>query len=364
MLSKITVPRFIFTAFIAAAFILWSFALSHAENAAFAPKPIFEAAVGEDSPEKLGKAVNEEEIIHYDKFYFPASFNVFEKLGLVLVLDSNRDRICKFSLKGEFLGEVKLPFKRHAIDFAWIPASGAAFFAFQDSQEIGFMRVDFRDSGDPIRSFKSFKYFGALELTGVPGIKDFSVQRIWASRAEDGAENALLLNVNSDSVRDLAISYNDGKIKKLFELPKNFTSAASFTKRGGAVDIEYRDSEAVMISKDFATGDDDWVELLKEFRLRSGDGGVKNVRAVGTDGSDNVYIEALSGPAEDAILEDHIYKFSRNGKFLGRARIPKSPEMLSNRFIFIDAGGAIFYMKKSDDQKKIQFFRFAIEELN
>lgn len=327
---------------------------------AFRPVPIFEVPVGENSPESLGKDIDEEKITDYEKFYFPASFNVFEKLGLVLVLDSNRGRICRYDLKGRFLGAVDIPFRRHAIDFAWAPSAGGAFFAFQEGREIGFWKIDF---GSPDGGLKPFKYFSVPDVMGKKDVKDFGVQRIWASGACTGAGTSLLLNVNSDQMRDVAISYADGKVGRIMELPKDFGAACAFGKTGGALDLAVVDSSVIMRTVDFSGGDSDWVELMKELVPKPG-AGVKNIRLVGTDGQDNAYVEALYGPAEDAINDDYVYKFSRNGRFLGRARIPKSPEMLVNRFIFVDAGGAIFYMRKSDDMKKIQFFRFEINEFN
>jgi len=345
--------------FIITVIILFSTIVAARSETVFSPKPLFEVAIGENSPEKLGKDINEEEITNYDKFYFPASFAAFEASGVIMVLDSYKDRICKYDLSGKFTGFIKLPFKKHAIDFAWFSGTKTAFFVFQESREIGLLKGDILKNNE----FDSFKFFNAPALTGGSVPKDFSVQRIWPADSQNTVENTFLLNVNSNSVKDLAFGFSADELKRLTELPAEFAAPGAFQGKRAAVDVEIRDSEAVMISQEFASGESDWVVLLNELAPREGKG-FKNIRVAGTDSKNNVYIEALYGNAEDAITEAFIYKFTKNGRFAGRVQIPKSPEMLSNRFIYVDAAGSVFYMKKSDDMKKIQFYKFEVTELN
>ena len=345
--------------FIITAFVVFSTLIAVRAETAFSPKPLFEVAIGENSPEKLGKNINEEDIKNYDRFYFPASFGAFESEGLIMVLDSYKERICKYDLSGKFAGAIKLPFKKHAIDFAWFPGTKTAFFVFQESVEIGLLKGDISKND----KFDSFKLFNTPALAGGLVPADFSIQRIWPASSLNTVENTFIINTNSHSIKNMAFGFKADEMKKLAELPGEFSTPAAFQGKSAAVDVDVRDSEAVMISQELTSDESDWVILLNELAPKIGKG-VKNIRVVGTDVKNNVYIEALYGNAEDAITAAFVYKFTKNGRFSGRVQVPKSPEMLSNRFVYIDAGGSVFYMKKSGDMKKIQFFRFEITEMN
>ena len=86
--------------------------------------------------------------------------------------------------------------------------------------------------------------------------------------------------------------------------------------------------------------------------------GCVSYRSIGADAGGNIYLEAhfSSGEISDKAF---VYKFDKNMKELGKTEIFTSPEMLSNRYIYIDASGAVYYMKLDIANKKIQFYRFA-----
>jgi hypothetical protein len=294
----------------------------------------------------------------------PVSFSVFEKLDLVLVLDPGRESVRRFDMKGKFLGEVKLPFKENAVDFAWFPNTKAAFFAFEDSGDVGFMEADLA-AGNRI---SSHKMFDIPAISGEKTIKDFAVHKIWPSMTHATSENFIILNAAMGADTDRAFIYKNGSLKRSAWLPKEFTGCAAFQGRPAAVGVEVRDGAAVMISYDLLRGDLDWVPLLKELAPKKNGKGVKSVKIAGADANNNAYAEVAygdgSGAASGTVTACYIYKFNKNGKFMGRVRVPESPDMPANRYIHVDAAGSIFYMKADAGSKKIRFYKFMISEMN
>lgn len=352
--------------FIAAALFLTFFGVSAAfgGSTAFQAIPLFEidCASGAAASAKPSAAAAKDEIVSmYADNDSPVSFGVFEKLNLLLVLDPGRERLCRFDMSGKFLGEIKLPFKSSAVDFAWFPNTKAAFFAFSDSADIGFIEAD-PAAGNRVSSYKTFN---VPAISGEKTVKDFIVDKIWPSMTLGTVENYILLNAAMGADTDRAFIYKNGTLKRSAWLKKEFTGAAAFQGRAAAVGVEVRDGAAVMISYDLVLGDYDWVPLLKELAPKKGKGkGVKSLKIAGSDAKDSVYVEALFGDASGAVTGCFIYKFNRNGRFMGRVRVPESPEMPARRYIYIDAAGSVFYMKKSDAPNKARFYKFSVTELN
>jgi hypothetical protein len=98
--------------------------------------------------------------------------------------------------------------------------------------------------------------------------------------------------------------------------------------------------------------------LLDEFLSKKSGYGCVSCRSIGADAAGNIYLEAhfSSGEISDKAF---VYKFDKNMKRLGKTEIFTSPEMLSNRYIYLDSSGAVYYMKLDIANKKIQFYRFA-----
>lgn len=355
---------FILPVFLTAALFLTFFGFSAAfgGSTAFQAIPLFEidcASGGAASAKPLSAAAKDEIVSMYADSDSPVSFGVFEKLNLLLVLDPARERLCRFDMSGKFLGEIKLPFKSSAVDFAWFPNTKAAFFAFGDSADIGFIETD-PAAGNGISSHKTFN---VPAISGEKTVKDFIVDKIWPSMTLGTAENYILLNAAMGADTDRAFIYKNGKLKRSAWLKKEFTGAAAFQGRAAAVGVEVRDGAAVMMSYDLVRGDYDWVPLLKELAPGKGKG-AKSIKIAGADAKDNVYVEALFGDASGALTACYIYKFNKNGKFMGRVRVPGSPEMPARRYIYIDAAGSVFYMKAGADPKKTGFYKFTVSEMN
>ena len=355
---------FILPVFVAALLFLTFFEISAAfgGSTAFQAIPLFEinCASGAAASGKPSSPGAKAEIVSmYADYDSPVSFSVFEKLNLLLVLDPARERLCRFDMSGKFLGEIKLPFKAKVIDFAWFPNTKAVFIAFEDSGDIGFIEVDLA-SGNKISSHKTFN---VPAISGEKTVKDFTVQKIWPSMTLGTVENFIFLNAGMGADTDRAFVYKNGSLKRSVWLQKEFTGCAAFQGRAASVGVEVRDGSAVMMSYDLVRKDYDWVPLLKELAPKKGKG-AKSIKIAGTDAKDNVYVEALFGDASGAASECFIYKFNRNGRFMGRVRVPESPEMPASRYIYIDAAGSVFYMKAGADPKKTGFYKFTVSEMN
>ena len=201
--------------FITAALFSTFFGVSAAfgGSTAFQAVPLFEidCVSGAAVSAKLSSPAAKDEIVSmYADGDSPVSFGVFEKLNLLLVLDSGGERLRRFDMSGKFLGEIKLPFKSPAVDFAWFPNTKAAFFAFSDSADIGFIEAD-PASGNGIASHKTFN---VPAISGEKTVKDFTVDKIWPSMTLGTAENYILLNAVMGADTDRAFVYKNGKLKR------------------------------------------------------------------------------------------------------------------------------------------------------
>lgn len=292
----------------------------------------------------------------------PPSFAVFEKLNILLALDASGEKLLRFDMSGKFLGAVKLPFKQAAVDFVWFPDTKAAFFAFEESDNIGFFEAGLAAGNEAAQH----KIYNVPAISGEKTIKDFVVSRLWPSLTFGTAENCILLNAAMGADTDRAFVYKNGSLKRAAWLQKEFTGGAAFQGRAAAAAVYVRDGAAVMASYDLSSGDYDWVPLLKELSPPAGaKKAVKGLKMAGTDANGNAYVEVLfGGGASGSKDECFVYKFNRNGRFMGRARVPESPEMRASRYIYIDASGAIYYMKAGANPKKTAFYKFMIDEMN
>ncbi|MEZ7890735.1 MAG: hypothetical protein QMC67_03230 [Candidatus Wallbacteria bacterium] len=322
----------------------------------FNPAPIFSIPIGTDSPEKIGQWVDEEKIKNYDYFYFPASFITFEKLNFILILDSAKNRVCKYSLTGQFEGDFKIPFKERAVDIAYSADLKRLFTVFQDSCKIGECQIDFKVKPLVAKSSK------LIELPDQ--FKDItnSIQKIWLFNNDNSNEIFLGANVNS-KIKNAVFAYANEKLTyiKVDDAIKNAVFACS---NQSATDILLTPKSARFIVFDFKTKNVEWFDLLKEFIPKVGGFCCRSVQPAGSDLKNNYYVKALYGHSEDKISKAYIYRFNKNGRFTGRGEVFISPAMLTNRFITIDNTGNIYYMKKNEKDKKIEFYKFEINELN
>lgn len=344
---------FILTAFLCAVSVFVFSTGAHALTA----KPIFEVAIGDNSAEKLGKIPREEDVKEYDKYYLPSSFLVFEKLDLMLVLDSIKNRVCRYNLKGEFLGDFKFSPGGNSIDFAWFPSSRNVFFIFQDTSEMVLSNYDFASGkGDGASSS-----INILEAAGKKDCKDFESRKIWPAGISETLENRLILNVNAEFGTNLALSYKNGKLSKKKDIEDTFFMPASLLQTPALFSAVSDETAARALLCDIDSGATSSAALLPELTRQKGFG-AKKISPAGSDCSNNLYLEAGFGESEDDITQNFIYKFDTAGRFLGRVEVFTAPEMLSNRFIAIGSEGGVFYMKKDTENNKIQFYKFEIIE--
>ena len=352
---KIEYKAFVFICCISVLAFLGSSVFTQAAQAAPSVKPIFEMPVGSDDTAEtgvLGEWAVEEEITDYDKFYFPAAFCVDSKSGLIFVLDSARNRICAFSNEGKPAGELKIPYDFPPADLAWHGGLETFFVVFSGVPQIAALKAGVKD-GLTLHSHKLIDLEGLSEMA--PGI-----QNIWPCPSASDKENIFALTFNSGCAEPGAsFLYSGDKFLKLrdiageieyvaasHEKPCVYMAGANGTKGAALIEMDARSGK---ISK----------TALPAGLLSNESGyGCVSYRSIGADAAGNIYLEAhfSSGEISDKAF---VYKFDKNMKELGKTEIFTSPEMLSNRYIYLDASGAVYYMKLDIANKKIQFYRFA-----
>jgi len=329
--------------------------------AAVADRPVFEKQVGAgDSVEagKLGEWIVEEEMPDYDKFYYPAAFCSDEKNGLIFVLDSARNRICAYGLDGSDAGVIKMPYEFLPIDIAWSAKSGTLFVAFSDRPQIAVLNIETKN-GIVLRSHK------LAELSGMNGGAP-GVQNIWLCAPSKDKGDILVAVFNSGYIAPAAaFLYGGEKLLKLCDI-----DAAANDKEMSYIAASNEDhsvrnfymngtSEAGIFTMDIKTKKTSKNILPGEFLPKESGMQCAACRPVGCDAAGNIYIEAHFSSGE--ISENaFVYKFDKNMKQLGKTEIFKSPEMLSNRFVYVDASGSVYYMKLDIKTRKIQFYKFVI----
>ena len=366
----------IFTVFLNLAVCQGTFALEE--------RPLFELEVGDnsmDSGKRVGMWVDEAKIVSYDKFYFPASFAVYKDLDLVIILDSIRGRLCKFSLRGKYLGEVKLPFRYHAIDFTYFPQAEKIFLIFQDAPVLGVLDIDLANSVR-IRTHE------VINIENILGVNlETNIQNVWPCYTSSRYECIFILNIGDETVPSAAFSYREGRLSYVGNIGRDIVDPIGMVSEAAVVGFSPESDLDVVIEG--LTGDVEeslklpqeltpyYVDLsqestehsefisdvkgvlgLKEKRIDKSD--CLFVRLAGTDNRGNIYVEGYYGPSEDTIKKAYLYKLDRYGFILGKTEIPTSPRMLVNRFIFVDPNGYVFYMQKDAKDRKIKLYQFNI----
>ncbi len=329
--------------------------------AAVPASPVFEKQVGTgDSVEagQLGEWIVEEEMPDYDKFYYPAAFCSDEKNGLIFVLDSAKNRICAYGLDGKDAGEIKVPYEFLPIDIAWSAKSGTIFVAFSDRPQIAVLNIETKN-GIALRSHK---------LADLVGINDRApgIQNIWLCASSKDKEDILLVYFNScyDS-KAAAFIYGGEKLLKLCAIDvKTGDIEMSYLAASNEEHSFYNfymngTVEAGIFTMDIKTKKTTKNILPGEFLPKESGMQCVACRPVGGDAAGNIYIEAHFSSGEIS-GNAYVYKFDKNMKQLGKTEVFTSPEMLSNRFIHVDASGSVYYMKLDIKNRKIQFYKFVI----
>jgi len=345
----------------------------------FKAVPAFSLTLGDDKPEAVGTATDEAKIINYDRFWFPASFQVFEQENLVLILDSNRNRIARFTIDGSYKGETPLPFDEHPIDMAFFPAKNQLFVIFQSSNKIGSINFE------PGQTWKiTDKRLLKCEIPG-------NLQKIWPASPPDSADTACHLMVSDVEGLNIVVEVaQNGDSDRILGRHEDHGSAATLPFTGAILDLSRIDAGAFNNPTEdaplpgFPTGQSARnIELrnamtgeleslpIEEGMLPEQEAVAKNeeavvscrdLRPVGGDRKGNIYLEAQMGIGDDAITENWIYRLAPGGMFIERGRLPIAPEMLTNRHLVIDASGAAWYMRKNQSAGKVEFFRVVPDE--
>ncbi len=330
---------------------------------------LFEVEIGNKTPVMLGEDTDESKILSYDKFYFPAAIVACEKEDKIFVLDSIKNRICAFNLSGKLIYELALPFSYHPIDIAYFKEFKRFFIVFQQVPVIGVIDIN-ETAGHAEAQIKEYKLIDLKIISpDIVNLNEMSIQNIWPCGSSGNGknnfdENILLLNVFFSDHKNIVLKYKNGVVSEV----KNVFKIEDYAITGAGSDyimsLSTGTQETRLIKEKLNGGKIDWHALLKELTLGKPGFSCRNLRIIGADLKENTYIEAHYGFGEDRIQKTFVYKFNKNGRFKGRTEIFHSPEMLTNHFITVDLNGSIFYMKKNEKTKKIQFYKFIIDELN
>lgn len=332
-----------------------AFAFSGSASAAPAAKPVFEVPALAEAPSEAGSPgglAAEEEIVDYDEFYLPAAFCADAASGLTFVLDPAARAIRAFSNDGRPAGELKIPYGHPASDLAWHPGLGAFFVVFSDRPQIAVLEAGLKD-GLALRSHKLVELEGISEMG--PGI-----QNIWPCPSPGGKDAIFVLTFNSAAdAPGASFVYGGERFLKLRDMKGASEGMAASHEKPCLYSVDADGaSGAALVEIDARSGKTSRTALPEELRPDgSAPAGCVSCRAIGADAAGNVYLEAHFSRGE--ISESaFVYKLDRNMKLAGRAEIFTSPEMVSNRYIFVDAEGAVRYMKLDPAARRIQFYKF------
>lgn len=323
------------------------------------PTKLFSTPIGAtttDGGAKLGVFVDERTMANYDQFYFPASFAVDKDLNTVLVLDSVKNRVAIFSVSGQYKGEIKLPFNLPTVDMAWFPKTQTIVLIFQDTPTIGVLKVD------PAKNFTvvSSSTYNVPKVLGVKEIKDV-IMNIWPVNITDTVKNSFVLSLNSSTLSDPVLVQTATSTSRVLNLDKKLKGTIGLTNKMAVVGYG-REVGADILVQDLSNNQITKINLASSTGLeKSVDGrGLTQLQLVGTDRSGNIYLSAMyAAPTMESATRLFVYKLSGTGTVQGKVEVFFSPKMLTNRYIFIDQNGSIFYMH-ADDQKSIGFYEYKI----
>lgn len=307
---------------------------------------MFTVPLGDDRPETLGTTADLEKVTDLDRFHMPAAFLPFETQGYILVLDSNRRRIVSYTPQGQFIGAIALSWNLEPIDFSWCPKRQEAAIIFQDTAAVALL------------NFKAL----SPESGHMEGIQCFN------GMSDELFQHVTLASTNGDFSLHFSSSSGTEILMQDMDL--------AWQMNPGAPTI-YLPRESSMLSVVYSADRNPGARATPSLEFYNGfqnereriplDGGLtiapggemgcRLIRPIGSDMAGNFVLEALFGPAEDAITRGYAYRYDNNGKFLGRGRIPHCPEMLSNRYIAVDPSGAVWYMRCDNAGKVIEFQR-------
>jgi hypothetical protein len=187
------------------------------------------------------------------------------------------------------------------------------------------------------------------------------IQNIWPSSISKGGDAALVISFNGGYEAPGAVfSYKNDIISRLRDINEELSAMAVAAEYPLIYGVYINDTiETGLISMDINSAEYSKIKLPAEFLTKDKGMQCVSCRPAGIDGAGNIYIEAHFSSGESS-KNAYVYKFDKNMRQIGKTEIFTSPEMLTNRFIYIDPSGAVYYMKLDINGRKIQFYRFAI----
>ena len=321
------------------------------------PTKLFSMGIGTSTASDAGPLVgvytDEQSLPRYDKFYFPSSFVVDKDSDMVALLDSVRNRIAIFTLAGQYQSEIKLPFNLPPVDFAWFSKTKTMVFIFQDSPDIGVLNID-PTNDFSIKSSSAFvipQASSALKMNG--GF--MSIEPIDTS---DDANDYFVLN-SLDQRSSLVFDQASSSVHEASNVDKRLNGTIGLPDKRAVVG--YSASSFNLLVQDLNTNQ------VSQINVSTSTDGIKDtigtnklaiLQLAGSDENGNFYVKATY-PSD--IIEGSstsiVYKVDQTGAVKGKVTVFPSPQMLTNRYIFIDRYGSIFYMRE-DDKNTISLYEF------
>jgi hypothetical protein len=188
---------------------------------------------------------------------------------------------------------------------------------------------------------------------------------IWPINTLNGTNNYFVLNTLDQSSSTVLVQASssvtrvqniDENIKGIIGV-QNKTAIAGYDGDGGTT-LLAQDLDTNQISRiDVSTS-------TSGISMEVGGSKLASLSLVGTDENGDFYIDATypSDTTSDTIGMSGasiVYKIDPNGLVVGKVDIFTSPQMLTNRFLFVDSYGSVFYMR-ADDQHTISFYEYDI----
>jgi len=295
------------------------------------PPKLFSANVGTSTPSdgpNIGIFVDDTSEKVLNGYSMPASFAVDDTLNELMVLDSVNNRIAIFSLDGQYVGDIKLPFNMHAVDFAWFPKTSTFVLVFQTKPKIGVMKVDTSKG----LSIKKSSLFDVSKLPGIGGATS-TILDIAPVDVLDASQNRFVISILGTSTNPEFIQTSTG-MHEVAGSAKKFGD--SFLKN------------IVLGPNGIATATDNGV--------------LRALRLAGADEFGTIYLAATYVPE---IMEDpvdlFVYGIDQSGSVTSKTQVFYSPQMLTNRYLYVDSQGSIYYMR-ADSTTMISFYKFSKNE--
>lgn len=325
--THISSTSIIFVVFVA---IFCSINITHASDNGLTPLKLFSTNVGtstKSASSSIGVLSDERITPRIKDFYYPVSFSVDKDSGKVAVLDSARNRVVLFSIDGQYVGDISLPFKMRTIDFVWFPHTNDMLFVFQGMLKIGLLKIDPADKFTIKRSF-------LFDISKIPTIGASSTIMGITSLDIPDTKNNFFLNLIGTSSNPEFVQTDTG-IHGIADSAKELSASWLKGVKIGTTSIE----------------------------SSFGSYNLSKTKLIGNDGSGNFYMAAsyIDDTQVDPV-RTVVYRIDSRGSVTGKTEVFASPQMLTNHYLIIDKQGLIFFMH-ADDKQTISFYQFKINDI-